>query len=220
MHSSPKFFDHVYYHYSELFQVHCLSPRYLVLLGFCLVLPSEIYSSVTSFCVNFYLYFNLSGSVVTFLDLGEVAPCRRYPRHPSPDPRAIGHLIPGWCPHVFVDMVFKLWDSTFLAFGVCPLMWRANSLVKTLMMGKIEDRRIKGRQRTRGLDDITDSMDMTLSKLQEMLKDREAWRAAVHQVAKSRTRLSGWTTTLLGEAGLEACACTVVVRTGSWPFCG
>ena len=59
------------------------------------------------------------------------------------------------------------------------------------MLRKIEDRRIKGRQRTRGLDDITDSMDMTLSKLQEMLKDREAWRAAVHQVAKSRTRLSG-----------------------------
>ena len=58
------------------------------------------------------------------------------------------------------------------------------------MLRKIEDRRIKGRQRTRGLDDITDSMDMTLSKLQEMLKDREAWRAAVHQVTKSWTRLS------------------------------
>ena len=122
MHSSPKFSNHVYYHYSELFQVDCLSPRYLVLLGFCLVLPSETYSSVTSFCVNFYLNFNLSGSVVTFLDLGEVAPCRRYPRHPSPDPRAIGHLIPGWCPRVFADSVFKLWDSTFLAFGGRPLM--------------------------------------------------------------------------------------------------
>ena len=62
---------------------------------------------------------------------------------------------------------------------------------KTLMLRKIEDRKIKGRQRTRGLDDITDSMDRSLSKLQEMVKDREAWRARVHAFTKSRTRLSG-----------------------------
>ena len=87
-----------------------------------------------------------------------------------------------------IDVILFL--TFYFVLGYSHLMRKANLLEKTLMLGKIEGRRRRGWQRVKWLDDITDSMNMSLSKLWEMVKGREAWRAAVHGVTKSQTQLS------------------------------
>ena len=121
--------------------------------------------------------------------------CRRLFESPL-DGKEIKSVNPeGNKPWIFIGKTDDEVEAPILQYSGHLMMWRADWLEKTLMLGKTEGRRRRGWQRIRWLDGITDSVDMSLTKLQEIVKDRETWHITVYEVTKSWTQFSDWTTT-------------------------